>query len=252
MKYIYFLVLALFISCKADTSGTTAKTDTTTKSTVSAEKKKGAQENNIRSTNATEGKKPKATDRGVQSQIEEYANSTPTITSATTVKKGKSVKTNFNSEGIPDACDLMTPETVGKAIGINPSSINITDGSSSKSKLQRACFFKWDGSSIKNAGVMVQLQKNPVADDVPDYFTYMITSKKTEGENDFAGGKKFKYKDWPGFGTDAAYSTDAGKYVWRVDNEWAFMIAFNTTLSPKKQKKAAEILAKEVMSRMTF
>ena len=99
---------------------------------------------------------------------------------------------------------------------------------------------------------MVQLQRNPVQEDVPEYFTYLIASRKTQGEVDPATKQTFKYSDWPGFGDDGAYSTDAGKYIWRVGNDWSFMVAFNTVLPPKAQKVAAHAFAQEVMSRMTF
>ena len=161
------------------------------------------------------------------------------------------IKTNFNKNGIPDACDLLTQETIAKYVGVPAASIMLADGSSSKNDLQRACFFKWDGSEIKNAGVMVQVQQNPVAGDVPDYLTYMVQSLKTDGENTMEGTNT-KFLDWQEFGDDGAYSTEVGKYVWRVGNDWAFMIAFNTTMKPRDQQKAANAFAKEVMARMTF
>ncbi len=164
----------------------------------------------------------------------------------------KPPKTNFNREGIPDACDLLTSKTIARYVNQPAESIFSADGSSSQNPKARACFFKWDGSALANAGVMVQLQRNPVQEDVPEYFTYLISSKKTEGEKDPQTKGVIKYNDWPGFGDDGAYSTEAGKYVWRIGNDWAFMIAFNTVLPPKAQKVAADALAREVMSNMTF
>lgn len=160
------------------------------------------------------------------------------------------LETNFNKEGIPDACDLLSVETISRYVRQPAESIFTADGSSPQNQKARACFFKWDGSAIANAGVMLQLQKNPVADDVPEYFTYLISSKKTEGEKDLSSDLAIKYQDWPGFGDDGAYSTVAGKYIWRIGNEWAFMIAFNTVLEPKAQKVAAETFAKEVIANM--
>lgn len=160
------------------------------------------------------------------------------------------IKTNYNTEGIPDACDLLSAETIAKFVGQPAETIFPADGSSPQNPKARACFFKWDGSALANAGVMVQLQKNPVQEDVPEYFTYLIASKKTEGEVNPASGEAMKYEDWPDFGDDGAYSTEAGKYVWRIGNDWAFMVAFNTVLPPKSQKKAAVAFAKEVMSNM--
>jgi|TARA_R110000737_G_scaffold341558_1_gene365537 hypothetical protein len=205
MRIILLLIVTALISCKSDSSDSTASASENLKTEATGNK------------SATKGK----------------------------------VETNFNKNGIPDACDLLTQETIAKYVGIPASSIMLADGSSSKNDLQRACFFKWDGSEIKNAGVMVQVQQNPVAGDVPDYLTYMVQGLKTEGENTMEGTNT-KFKDWSGFGDDGAYSTEVGKYVWRVGNDWAFMIAFNTTMSARDQQKAANAFAKEVMKRMTF
>lgn len=228
MRYTLLLVvLMIVVSCKPDSA---------TKSTT-------AQSDANETAELHDGNK---TNAAIKSQDRR---------STMTTKDGKGnptgeQKTNFNREGVPDACDLLTAETISKYVGQPADIIFLADGSSPQSPTARACFFKWDGSAIANAGVMVQVQKNPVEEEVPDYFTYLISSRKTGGETDPATGAVVKFKDWPGFGDDGAYSTEAGKYIWRIGNEWAFMVAFNTVLPPKSQKKAAEAFAKEVMSRM--
>jgi hypothetical protein len=221
MRILLLLIITAFISCKSD------------------------------STTAPGDNKDSKTEAVANKSVQEFAKSKPTVSSAETrATKGK-IETNFNKNGIPDACDLLTQETIAKYVGIPAASIMLADGSSPTSDLQRACFFKWDGSEIKNAGVMVQVQQNPVADDVPTYLTYMVQSLKTEGENNMTGANIMFY-DWKEFGDDGAYSTEAGKYVWRIGNDWAFMVAFNTTMTAREQQKAAKAFAKEVMERMTF
>ncbi len=236
MRILLLLIVIALASCKSDTNNNTSIESTKTEKTITKSNTK-----NIASENKSLGTK------------ESLANSKPSLGSETRSSESKGAKTitNYNSNGIPDACDLLTEKTIAKYLKIPAKSINLSDGSSSKNNLQRACFFKWDGSDIKNAGVMVQVQQNPVADDVPDYLTYMVESLKTQGENDMNGGST-KFKNWEGFGDDGAYSTTVGKYVWRIGNEWAFMVAFNTNLKPKQQKRAAEAFAKEVMERMSL
>jgi len=226
MRYFLLLTIIMIFSCKPDTA--TQSGDNT----------------------ATEMQEPTTSNNNPKPNT-----SNPGGTVRTKDGKSKTVqtpKTTFNQEGIPDACDLLTKETIAKYVNQPAESIFQADGSSKQNPKARACFFKWDGSALPNAGVMVQLQRNPVQDDVPEYFTYLISSRKTEGEVDPATNHVVKYNDWPGFGDDGAYSTEAGKYIWRVGNDWSFMIAFNTVLPPKAQKVAAHALAQEVMSRMTF
>ncbi len=232
MRILLFLLLACAVfSCKPDGSSSGVKTTPSERASQ------------LKKTTITK-------EEGMKSANEASSSLVQKESEPRTTRKGN-VETNFNKNGIPDACDLLKEATIAKYLGIPAESINLADGSSSKSQLQRACFFKWDGTALKNAGVMVQIQQNPVADDVPEYFTYMVQSLKKDGENSLNGGNT-KFYDWPGFGDDGAYSTEAGKYVWRVGNDWAFMVAFNTELKGKDQERAAKAFAQEVMDRMTF
>jgi len=228
MRYILFMIVMLAVACKPDSP-----------------------------VKSTENKPTNQQEQTVKNDNSKSAPATKGQASTLRTKDGKSKpaetrETNYNSEGIQDACDLLTKETIAKYVNQPAESIFLADGSSPQNPKARACFFKWDGSAVANAGVMVQLQRNPVEEDVPEYFTYLIASKKTEGEVDPATREVMKYNDWPGFGDDGAYSTAAGKYTWRVGNDWAFTVAFNTDLPPKSQKIAAHAFAQEVMTRMQF
>ena len=232
MRILLLFIITVFFSCKTDTASNGTASTTSTKT--------------------AENKTSVSKSEGVRSQKGDQ----PTLSNTKgevkprTQQRGK-VETNFNKNGIPDACDLLTQETIAKYMGIPAASIMLADGSSSKNNLQRACFFKWDGTALKNAGVMVQIQQNPVAEDVPEYFTYMVQSLKKDGENAL-NGVNTKFYDWPDFGDDGAFSSEVGKYVWRIGNDWAFMVAFNSDLKGKDQERAAKAFAKEVMDRMTF
>jgi len=242
-KYLILLVIAGMFACKND-SNTTAKNNTTIETPEeTSEVAKQTSAPTTRTESTTQGSMGSAQGEGMGMGKGK---------STTRANNGKGNISNFNSEGIPDACDLLSVETISKYVNVPAAQIFLNDGSSAQNPKSRACFFKWDGSSIKNAGVMVLVQTNPIADEVPDYLTHFVTSKKTEGEKDFSGGTMHKYLDWPGIGDDGAYSTELGKYIWRIGNDWAFMVAFNTTIEAKDQKKAAEVFANEVMANMVY
>ena len=232
MRYlIVCLMFAVVVSCKTDSASKTDDNSNVVNTTNS----------NQNNANNAQPTAPKVTQGNLRREGDPEPKQSAT-----------SSKTNYNSAGIPDACDLLSKETIAKYVNQPAESIFLNDGSSPQNPMARACFFKWDGSAIPNAGVMVQLQKNQVADEVPEYLTLLVQSKKNQGEIDPATGSKVLYKDWPGHGEDGAYSTDVGKYMWRVGDDWVFMVAFNTVLPPKSQKVAADAFAKEVMSRMSF
>jgi hypothetical protein len=148
---------------------------------------------------------------------------------------------------IPDACTLIKPEYIAKVMGIDKEAINIKDGSSTKNKKARSCFFKWDGD-IPNGGILVQLMKNPVEDEFADWVTHFVANKKKNGEQSFTQeGVKYIYEDWNVVGDEGAFSAESGKYIWRVGNEMVFMLAFNLSLDNEAQKAAAAKLAPEIM-----
>lgn len=238
MRFFLLIMVMVVISCKPDTSSKSG--DNTT--SANQERQAAPVDNN---NGATPGQNKTNTALSNKGQSAKSRKSNGNSATAST-------RSTLNKAGIPDACSLMSTKTIGRYVNQPAENIFASDGSSLKSPKARACFFKWDGSAIANAGVMIQVQKNPVEEDVPEYFTYLIASRKTDGEKDPSSESVIKYKDWPGFGDDGAYSTEAGKYIWRIGNEWAFMIAFNTELPPNAQKVAAEAFAQEAMSNMTF
>lgn len=162
-------------------------------------------------------------------------------------RKNKQLAAQGFDTRVPDACTLVSPSTIAALVGADKGAIEIKDGSTSNSKHSRSCFFKWDDPGMSNAGVMVQVMTNPVVDDVPDYLTLFIDSKKTQGEQAFNSKETYLYKDFQGFGDDGAASFDMHKYLWRTGDQFAYMIAFNTTLNERQELAAARKIAAEVM-----
>lgn len=151
---------------------------------------------------------------------------------------------------VPDACSLLSTSFVSKIINVPADQIKIKDGSSPSNPKARSCFFKWEGS-IPNAGILIQVMRNPVEDEFPDWVRYFVETKKRDGEQSFSEpGVSYDFVDWQLVGDEGAYSTDAGKYYWRIGNEMAFMLAFNTAMDAAEQLAAAELLAPEIMKNL--
>jgi len=71
---------------------------------------------------------------------------------------------------LPDACSLVSAADVAKIMKVDAGDIEVKDGSGKSSAHSRACFFKWIGER-PNAGILVQVQKNPVGDEFPGWET---------------------------------------------------------------------------------
>lgn len=166
----------------------------------------------------------------------------------TTITKEDKTKPAYTPSNLPlpDACSLVSRNEVATILGVPAEDLEIKDGSGS-SNHARACFFKWIGNR-PNAGILIQVQKNPVGDEFPTWATSFVESKRTMGESDFSGGdENFKYDKLEGLGDDGSYSYDLGKYFWRVGDDYVYMVAFNEDMSASKQLSAAKKLGAVVM-----
>lgn len=143
------------------------------------------------------------------------------------------------------ACSLVSAQIVAEALGRTKEEVqqrNATPRDADPG--QTACFYKWSDYTVPNAGIFIQLMRNPLGEEYPDYVSKMIEGKKEMGERGIEE-EAILFKTFQGFGDDGAYSTEAGKYFWRIGEEVVFQIAFNTAHTPQEQYNIATKLAKE-------
>lgn len=162
----------------------------------------------------------------------------------------KPTQANIDQEtlsGVPDACALISTQEIAKIFGIKSGAINQKDASHTKSPFTRSCFYRWDGASA-NTGILLQVQANPVAEEYAEWVTLFVESKRTSGEKEMGNNETYKYEKLEGLGDDGSYSHRLGKYVWRVGNDYAFMVAFNTNSAAEVQMKNVQKIGKIMMS----
>jgi len=151
---------------------------------------------------------------------------------------------------LPDACTLLSRESVAKEFGVELIYVNVIDGNP-QGEESRSCFFKWDDPNYPNAGILIQIQSNPMVEEVPDWPAYAVANKRTTGETIMGDAAPTIYKMWPGVGTDASYSYELGKYYWRIKNDLLVMLAYNMDITEDKQKETAYAIAQEVMDNLS-
>jgi hypothetical protein len=113
----------------------------------------------------------------------------------------------------------------------------------------REIYDKWSDNEVPNAGIFLQMLRNPlVEEEYATYISLMIESKRTQGEQTVEG-ESTVFRKFEGFGDDGAYSTEGGKYFWRLGEDIVFQIAFNAAFGPEEQYKIARTIAKEMTER---
>lgn len=143
---------------------------------------------------------------------------------------------------LTNACNIVSLKDIAQALEVEESMLEVTDSSPSGSNATHSsCFFKWPDDEMGNAGILFQAMRNPMADEIPNYIELFIESKKATGEQGI-GEAPIIFKNLEGLGDDGAYSTDAGKYFWRLGDQLILSIAFNSPHSPEEQYRIARKL----------
>lgn len=141
-------------------------------------------------------------------------------------------------------CALLSPQIIADALGKTTQELSMTNATPpAESPQQSACFIKYEDFDLPNAGLFVQMIRNPFPDEYPDYISKYVESYRLQGEQAVDEAPIF-FKKFEGFGDDGSYSTEAGKYYWRLGERVSFLIAFNTLHNPAEQYEIATKLAK--------
>ena len=76
---------------------------------------------------------------------------------------------------------------------------------------------------------MLQIMTNPFPSEIPDYPDMVIKGKIADGEQVPYENKVLKFGPWNELGDGGCYSYEAGKYHWKIKDQYAvFLLAFNT------------------------
>lgn len=153
---------------------------------------------------------------------------------------------------LPDACSLVNDEFIAKTIGVNPRAIETKDGSNAASQHARSCFFRWDHKGVANSGILVQIQENPLPDEIDNWASYYIQAKIHQGETNPNTMESFKFKKLDNIGESGAYNYDMHRYLWRTDNDKVIMIAVNIRATEAEELNWVYAIGEEVMQNYTI
>ncbi len=153
-----------------------------------------------------------------------------------------------NTIVVPDATTLVSEAVIGKIINQDPGMIEVIQGNAKSEKNYQSAFIKWPDDFV-NAGIMVQVSRNPVYDEYRDWAISYIDSKKSAGENVPGTTDVVKFNSYDEHGDSGAYSYEAGKYYWRIERDYVITVAFNMDWDEKEQYRIATALGTEIMKK---
>lgn len=153
-----------------------------------------------------------------------------------------------NNVKVPNATTLIPEARIGKIINQDPGMIEVVQGNPLSEKNYQSAFIKWP-ADFPNAGILVQVSRNPVYDEYRDWAISYIDSKMTAGENVQGAAEMVKFNKYTEHGDSGAYSYEAGKYYWRIGRDYVITIAFNMDWDEKEQYRIATDLGTEIMKK---
>ena len=163
------------------------------------------------------------------------------------VEKAKS-GVPINKDRIPRITRLISVDNVSEIIGIDAARITEKEVTSNQNdgKL-RSCFYKWKEEGNEDAGIFLQIQANPIGDELPDWAPTYMQSKRNNGELSYpSDGNVYTYTPMEGIVEEALYCHELKKVVWRPNSKHIITLADNYTVSDKNRlsnaRKFAELL----------
>lgn len=130
---------------------------------------------------------------------------------------------------LPVACNLISAKQMAEFLGKEESALEILDGNRNQPGANNtACFYKWRDDVYDASGVFIQIQRNSLPDELPDFVMATMNNKKWEGENSMdEPGKAFKYVDYSGLEVPAIYCDEIDRYYFTKGYKYLYSVAFN-------------------------
>ena len=163
------------------------------------------------------------------------------------IGQGFDIEAHIEKKGriLGNACSIVPKRTIAEALNVDVRDIYLRNSTPRDEKrTHTSCFFKWDDPELSNAGIMLQMMRNPNEEEFIDYAKKFIEAFRVRGERGVEPGEVIMYEKFEGFGDDGSYSTEGGKYFWRLGDKIIFGIAFNTLHTAQEQYQIATTLAK--------
>lgn len=145
-------------------------------------------------------------------------------------------------------CRAITTREIAELFDLPQESVSMSMGNKGKVKedTSTSCFWRWG-----NEGVVVQISSNPLPDEVEDWATRYMNTKKSSGEQSLGDSQEsFVFKDFDGPGTYNIYNRNTGRYYASQGEEIIVALIFNGNMDAKKQMRSAKVILEKIFENM--
>lgn len=232
---VLLLVVFTFLSCKSDPSVSTEKSSNTSN-------KMEVEKSNVVETKKANTKMAKSIDFDkMKAQYKDDPAMLKKIEEKERLNKEESnVVKKVN--GIPDPCSFVDAKYLAKKLSASEGHVTQKAGKlvPGAEKHSRSCFWKWN-----NGGLMIQISTNPMPEEVPNYISKVLNSKKSFGDSNPDSESNSKFVNFSGPGTINIKHQDSGRYYVSKGDDFLIMVMFNG--KKKNYDKVVNEIASKIM-----
>jgi len=158
---------------------------------------------------------------------------------------------NERTDKLIFACDLISSDEMLEILGMEVN-LEVLDGNRNKpSTTTSSCFYKWDDMKYDVSGVMVQVNRNPLPDEIPDYVPKYMNNKRWNGERSYDDPDVvFKYEDLEGLEFPAIYNRETYKYYFGIKDTYLCSVVFNYPASPEQLDSWFKVIATKILAKV--
>ncbi len=136
---------------------------------------------------------------------------------------------------LPNPVSLLDKSSLAKALNVNESVLAYKNAKSAAEQKIKSIFYTLkDGEEVMN-GVLFQISTNPVYIEAPDFISFTLDNKMTQGETISATNSKILYKEEHAGKVRFVYSFELGQVYWNIGNNYLMMLGFNGPVTSEDQ-----------------
>ena len=150
---------------------------------------------------------------------------------------------------LPFACDIIKSTKMASILTLEESTLELLDGNRGQTNSNStSCFYKWNDAVYDDSGVFIQVQRNPVPDELADYVQVSMNNKKFEGERSYDDpNQRYLYQDFTGISVPAIVNRENTRYYFTKGNKYLYSVAFNYPVPAEKMDALFIEIATEMM-----
>lgn len=149
---------------------------------------------------------------------------------------------------VPPVCNMITEAEIAELFGIASEEVKETNGNrgSAPDDNSKSCFWRWT-----NSGMLIQISTNPLPDELTDWATRYIESKKTSGEQSMdTPDSRYLFKDFKGPGMYNVYNEELGRYYVAKNQDYMITLIFNGNFGKDKKLEIATKLLTRIHDKL--